>query len=177
MLRYNLPNHFWWSNFYIAVTNDSQSLSRHRSYLNNLSLSGCPCAKQFGLKIIAGVWWGIISWEGSLWELVMSFIKAELYFDIWEAVANMTAVSQQSRIAGKSWLWGNGKNLDDRRGAAVVYLILGHRAERAGSGWIWTTGRQESWNKTDMRSTEKEELKESSAEIWVGSLSRSRYRE
>lgn len=52
MLRYNFPKHFRWSNFYIIITNDSQSLSRHRNGQNNffLSSSGSPHAKWLGLK-------------------------------------------------------------------------------------------------------------------------------
>jgi len=50
---------------------------------------------------------------------------------------------------------GNGKNSDGRRGTAVIYLVLRHRAGGAGSGWIWRRRRHKKWNQTDMRSTER----------------------
>lgn len=49
-------------------------------------------------KIIAGLWWDIISWEGSLPEIVMPFIKAELCLDTGVAVENIFAVFADAKL-------------------------------------------------------------------------------
>lgn len=61
---------------------------------------------------------------------------------------------------------GNGKNSDGRKGTAVIYRALGHRAGKAGAGWTQRRGRKERWDGTNTRSTEKGELEEGSAGIW-----------
>ena len=49
-------------------------------------------------KIIAGLWWDIISWEGSLPEIVMPFIKAELCLDTGVAMENISAVFADAKL-------------------------------------------------------------------------------
>lgn len=98
MLRYNLLKNFQWSNFCITITNDSQSLSRHRNYLSIFKPFWLSACKMIWPKIIAGLWWDIISWEGSLPEIVMPFIKAELCLDTGVAVENIFAVFADAKL-------------------------------------------------------------------------------
>lgn len=110
----------------------------------------------------------------------MPFVKAELCLDTGVAVENMTAVFADTKLQAEQ----NSKKMMDRwEGTESNWVVEEGQlsvtwswdtAGGARSGWIQRK-RQERWNRIDKRSTEEGELEESSAGIWVGSLSHGRY--